>query len=198
MKLPFFFRFLYKSEVTLGLIVIGFTCIFIYGIFYNGILYYDFKTDYSKRLILGKMKVTYYKGSSARSSGRWLSGNIIGNNNPLNCKDCIQIDIGSSSTNYKGSEYYDEKYANTKVGDTVLVWYTDDFKYKQIVPQKSSEDLMKFEYYSFENFIESVVYFYLFFFIPFIISRLARKYYQKKYGITAEEYSQYVKIAYKK
>lgn len=144
------------------------------------------------------MVVTYYKGSSARSPGRSLGGYIIGNNSPLNCNDCIQIGIGSSSTNYKGSEYYDDKYINKYVGDTVLVWYTNDFKYKQIVPLKTKNDLLEFEFFIRKKGIKTLININLFIIILFFIFRFFRKYYQKKYNITTEEYKQYVKIAYKK
>ena len=189
---PLVFRFSYKSEVMLGLISIAFCCIFVFGTYYDLSQYYDFKTDYSNRLILGKLKVTYVKGASAKSSGRGLFGFIIGNKSVKNCNDCIKINTGRSG------RYYDNKYENISEGDTVPIWFTSDFEYQQIVPKRTREDLLEYEHRDIRGSLIFGMKGCMLFLVAFLFARFSRKYLQKKYKISDEEYREYKKIAYDK
>lgn len=196
-KYPKIFRFFYKSEMTFIFPTLFFIMIGIFYLYNKISFYYDFKNKYLEEIRLEKMKVIS-EGGGSRVGYSYAQGYVIGQNSK--CKDCVSVAISSTSIfmNKQETYYFDPKYENIEIGDTISIWYTSKFDYAQIVVPNSKEGLVSFERKKLVNGIYFLIKLFLVVFIPYIVSRKLRKYYQKKYGITAEDYKQYVKIAYKK
>lgn len=195
---PIKFRVLYKLENAFILFVIPFFLIMIYT-FYTIKGFYEFKNTTSKKLLIGQMKIAWFNTpGGAKVGGISAVGNmIIGQN--LNSKE-LAVSIGSTvkENGVKQFKYFDYKYDNVEIGDTIPVWYSSNLDFVEIIPQGGLKGLIE---YKKQQKIDAVIFavnLFLVAFLPYLVFRMLRKYYQKKYKITDEEYKQYVKIAYKK
>lgn len=198
MNIPFKFRLFYKLERILLLFVIPFSLMFIVAL-YAARNYYEIETTLiEKRVQLGRMKVTDFNFPGRKGGYTLAIGYIIGQRNK--CKNCISVAIGNTNdfiSEHKSS-YFDPKYENIQMGDTIPVWHSTNSDFVEIVVPNGMNGLIQYRKKGKVKAIIFTLILFLIVFIPFVISRIMRKYLQKRYQISEETYQEYRKTAFKK